>query len=107
MSLPNAPALAPAGLVFGLVAVFVGLVSFAGVASNVLAVVVFAELAFAGVAVGIAATSVFLGSFGGISAVLCILCAAAVDSAIGLMLVLNVYRFKGSVSLKALSQLRR
>lgn len=94
------------GVYVALAFFFTGIFSLVFFSTNLLMSVLFAELIFVGGFIGFVSTAVMLGDPAGMNYGLYLLCAAAVDSAIGLVLTLNTYRLHQSVAFSKLTTLR-
>lgn len=86
--------------------IFAGLLNLFILSTNLLVTLLFAELMFVGFFIAFATTAVQLGDSSGLGFSLYLLCSAAVDSAIGLILILNTFKLNKSVSFSRLVTLR-
>lgn len=94
------------GILVALVLFFTGLFNLFFFSTNLLVTILFAELMFVGLFIGFVTLAVITGDSAGLGYGLYLLCSAAVDSAIGLVLTLNTYRLYKSVSFARLTVLR-
>lgn len=94
------------GIYLAVVVFFLGVVGFYWRVSSLLVALVFAELMFVSMFVGVVSTALFIGDSAGLLYSLYLLCTAAADSSIGLILTLNAFRLAHSVSFGHLSAMR-